>query len=158
MSTNKLAPALSSPLDQQTIQALSHRTRRKPLGFYLRRTFQYLVMIVISVISVIPLVWMVSTSLKEQGQVFAYPPIWIPNPVMWSNYPEALARAPLLRWLMNTSIITFLAIVGNVLTSSMVAYGFARLRFPGRNFLFMLLLSTMMLPQIVTLIPRFILF
>jgi multiple sugar transport system permease protein len=158
MRTNRLAPALSSPLDQEAIQALSRHTRRKPLGFYLRRSFQYLVMGAISVISVIPLVWMVSTSLKEQGQVFAYPPIWIPDPVMWSNYAEALDRAPLLRWLMNTSIITFLAIVGNVLTSSMVAYGFARLRFPGRNFLFMLLLSTMMLPQIVTLIPRFILF
>jgi multiple sugar transport system permease protein len=158
MSTNKLTQALSAPLDQEAVQALRQRTRHKPVTFYARRSLQYLVMLAISVVSMVPLLWMVSTSLKEQGQVFAYPPVWIPDPVMWSNYPEAMARAPLLRWLMNTSIITFLAIAGNVITSSMVAYGFARLRFPGRNFLFMLLLSTMMLPQVVTLIPRFMLF
>jgi ABC-type glycerol-3-phosphate transport system permease component len=77
---------------------------------------------------------------------------------MWSNYLEALSRAPLLRWLANTTIISAFAMVGNLLTSSMVAFGFARLRFPGRGPLFVLLLSTIMLPQVITLIPRFILF
>jgi multiple sugar transport system permease protein len=115
-------------------------------------------MIGLSVIFMIPLVWIVSSSLKTQGQVFAYPPVWIPDPVMWSNYAEALQRAPLLRWLGNTAIITAFAIAGNVLTSSMVAFGFARLRFPGRGPLFILLLCTMMLPPVVTLIPRFVLF
>ncbi len=132
--------------------------KSKPASFYLARTLQYLVMIAISCIFMIPLVWMISSSLKEQGQVFAYPPVWIPDPIMWSNYPEALQRAPLLLWLRNTAFITATTIVGNVLTSSMVAFGFARLRFPGRNVLFVLLLSTMMLPEVVTLIPRFIMF
>lgn len=132
--------------------------RRKPARFYLVRTIQYLVMIAISSVFMIPLVWLVSSSLKEQGQVFAYPPVWIPDPIKWSNYPEALDRAPLLLWLRNTSFITGMTILGNVVTSSMVAFGFARLRFPGRNVLFVLLLSTMMLPEVVTLIPRFILF
>ncbi len=132
--------------------------KSKPASFYLARTLQYLVMIAISCIFMIPLVWMISSSLKEQGQVFAYPPVWIPDPIMWSNYPEALQRAPLLLWLSNTAFITATTIVGNVLTSSMVAFGFARLRFPGRNVLFVLLLSTMMLPEVVTLIPRFIMF
>jgi multiple sugar transport system permease protein len=158
MGANKLTQTLTSALDQEAVSQLQRRIHRKPAGFYLRRTVQYLVMISFSIIFLVPLAWMISTSLKEQGQVFAYPPVWIPDPIMWSNYPEALTRAPLLRWLMNTSIITLFAIIGNVFTSSMVAYGFARLRFPGRNFLFMLLLSTMMLPQIVTLIPRFMLF
>jgi multiple sugar transport system permease protein len=158
MGADNLTQSLSPALDHEAIHQLQQRAYRRPVNFYLRRTIQYLVMIVLSVIFIVPLVWMVSTSLKEQGQVFAYPPVWIPNPIMWSNYPEALTRAPLLRWLLNTSVITFFAIVGNVITSSMVAYGFARLRFPGRNFLFALLLSTMMLPQIVTLIPRFMLF
>ena len=90
-------------------------------------------MMVLSVIFMVPLVWIVSSSLKTQGQVFAYPPVWIPNPIVWSNYVEALNRAPLLRWLMNTAIITGFAIAGNVITSSMVAFGFARLRFPGRG-------------------------
>lgn len=152
MATGRISNVWHRP-----ITAISSR-RRKPAGFYIRRAVQYAVMIVLSVIFMIPLAWLVSTSLKEQGQVFAYPPIWIPNPIRWSNYAEALQRAPLLRWLVNTATITVFAIVGNVLTSSMVAFGFARLRFPGRGPLFILLLSTMMLPEVVTLIPRFILF
>jgi multiple sugar transport system permease protein len=143
----------------QVVPNTATRTRqRKPLSFYLTRTLQYLVMIVLSAIFLIPFVWLVSTSLKEQGQVFAYPPVWIPDPIMWSNYAEALRRAPLLLWLRNTAFITAMTIIGNVVTSSIVAFGFARLRFPGRNVLFVLLLSTMMLPDIVMLIPRFIMF
>ena len=144
-----------SPAGRAAVPRPHHR---KPISFYLVRTFQYAVMIGLSCIFMIPLVWLVSSSLKEQGQVFAYPPVWIPDPVKWSNYPEALERAPLLLWLRNTSFITVMTIIGNVVTSSMVAFGFARLRFPGRNVLFVLLLSTMMLPEVVTLIPRFILF
>ena len=132
--------------------------RRKSARFYGQRTIQYAAMAVLSVVFMVPLAWIVSSSLKTQGQVFAYPPIWIPDPIMWSNYVEALNRAPLMRWLWNTSVITGFAIAGNVISSSMVAFGFARLRFPGKRPLFILLLSTMMLPQVVTLIPRFILF
>ena len=143
-------------------QARGHTTvrpaSRRPIGLYARRTLQYAVMIALSVIFLIPLAWMISSSLKQQGDVFAYPPIWIPNPPQWGNYAEALRRAPLLTWLKNTAIITLLTIIGNVLSSSFVAFGFARLRFPGKNALFILLLSTMMLPEAVTLIPRFILF
>lgn len=137
---------------------LASSARRKPATFYLLRGLQYAVMIALSAIFLVPLVWLISTSLKEQGQVFAFPPVWIPDPVRWSNYPEALNRAPLLRWLGNTTFITATTILGNVVASSMVAFGFARLRFPGRGPLFVLLLSTMMLPEVVTLIPRFVLF
>jgi len=138
--------------------AAPRSVRRKPASFYLGRTLQYAIMIALSAIFMIPFIWLISTSLKEQGQVFAYPPVWIPDPIMWSNYPEALRRAPLMLWLRNTSFITGMTIIGNVVTSSLVAFGFARLRFPGRNVLFVLLLSTMMLPDVVMLIPRFILF
>lgn len=131
---------------------------RKPARFYISQAIKYAVMIGLSAIFMIPLIWLVSSSLKTQGQVFAYPPVWIPDPVQWSNYAEALRRAPLLQWLWNTTVITVFSIIGTVISSSMVAFGFARLRFPGRNALFILLLSTMMLPQVVTLIPRFIMF
>ncbi len=141
---------------------LHERTRtrraRRPLGYYARRALQYGVMIALSAVFLIPLLWLVSSSLKQQGEVFAYPPIWIPSPPQWGNYAEALARAPLLTWLKNTAAITTLTIIGNVVSSSLVAFGFARLRFPGKNVLFVLLLSTMMLPDIVMLIPRFIMF
>lgn len=136
----------------------TQRTRPKPAGFYVRRAIQYAIMLLLSAIFMLPIFWLVTSSLKTQGQVFALPPVWLPNPPQWGNYAEAVRRAPLLLWLRNTAIITSLAIIGNILSSSLVAFSFARLRFPGKNFLFILLLSTMMLPEVVTLIPRFILF
>jgi multiple sugar transport system permease protein len=141
-----------------TIRPVKETRRRKSASYYVRRGVQYMIMLVLSVIFMVPLVWIVSSSLKTQGQVFAYPPVWIPDPIMWMNYVEALQRAPLLQWLFNTAVITAFAIAGNVISSSMVAFGFARLRFPGRGPLFILLLSTIMLPQVVTLVPRFIMF
>jgi ABC-type glycerol-3-phosphate transport system permease component len=123
-----------------------------------RAVLVYGVLVLLSLIFTLPLLWMVTTSLKEQGQVFQVPPIWIPDPVRWDNYPEATRRAPLWLWLHNTATITVLATVGNVVTASMVGFGFARLRFPGRDVLFVLLLSTMMLPPVVTLVPKFIMF
>lgn len=123
-----------------------------------RRTLLYATLVALSLIFTLPLLWMVTTSLKEQGQVFQVPPVWVPNPIRWDNYAEATRRAPLWTWLTNTAIITVLATAGNVVTASMVGFGFARLRFPGRGILFVLLLSTMMLPPVVTIVPRFILF
>ena len=123
-----------------------------------RRLSIYIALVVLSLVFLVPLLWIVTTSFKEQGQVFVYPPQWLPDPWRWDNYPEAMQRAPLWTWLANTAIITVLSTAGNVIASSMVAFGFARIRFPGRDKLFILMLSTMMLPPIVTLIPRFILF
>lgn len=122
------------------------------------RVFLYLSLILLSLIFLIPFVWLATTSLKAQGEVFAYPPVWIPEEFRWSNYAEAVDRAPLWTWLRNTATITGLAVVGNVITSSLVAYGFARLDFPGKRFLFILLLSTIMVPDVILLVPQFILF
>lgn len=131
---------------------------RRPLARYAERVALYLMLIALSVAFMVPLVWMLSTSLKEQGQVFAYPPIWIPDPIRWVNYIDVLKVAPVLRWLANTATIAVSSTLGAVLSSSMVGFGFARLRFPGRNPLFLMLLATMMLPYIVTLIPQYIIF
>ena len=122
------------------------------------RTVLYGILVVLSLVFTLPLLWMISTSLKEQGQVFQFPPRWIPDPIRWDNYAEATRRAPLWTWLANTAVITLFATAGNVVTASMCAFGFARLRFPGRDVLFVLLLSTMMLPPVVTIVPRFIMF
>jgi multiple sugar transport system permease protein len=123
-----------------------------------RRAALYVVVVALALVFLIPMIWLVSTSLKSQGQVFAYPPVWIPDPLQWGNYVEAMSRAPLLVWLANTVMIAVLALAGTLLSSSLVAFGFARLRFPGRRVLFILLLSTMMLPDVVTLVPQFVLF
>jgi multiple sugar transport system permease protein len=106
----------------------------------------------------LPLFWMISSSLKPEWQVLADPPVWLPNPPRWANYPEALTYLPFGRYAINTLIISLGAIVGHVLSCTVVAYGFARLRAPGKGFFFVLMLSTLMLPYPVTMVPLFALF
>jgi multiple sugar transport system permease protein len=118
----------------------------------------HLLLSAFAIVLIAPLVWLISTSLKEPSAIFILPPRWIPNPIRWQNYPEALTAQPFARFFLNTMIITVLATLGTVITASMAAYGFARLRFPLRSFWFGLMISTLMLPSIVTLIPTFILF
>lgn len=118
----------------------------------------YSVLIIGALFFLIPFAWMVSTSLKPDAQVFSIPPEWIPVPVMWSNYRRLLTEIPFLRYLGNTVFVTVFTVIFYVSSSAVVAYGFAKLRFPGRNLLFWCLLATMVLPPQVTLIPQFVLF
>jgi ABC-type glycerol-3-phosphate transport system permease component len=118
----------------------------------------YFLLIAGAVVFMIPFLWMLSSSLKELPQVFVFPPKWLPNPIRWDNYAQALERMDFLVALKNTLTITVLCLVGQVGSAAFVAYSFARIRFPGREFLFALLLSTMMLPAQVTMIPLFIIF
>ncbi|MCC6174946.1 MAG: carbohydrate ABC transporter permease [Chloroflexi bacterium] len=118
----------------------------------------YLVLVAGAVAMVFPLLWMIGTSLKELPQTRAYPPIWIPLPPRWENYPQALTAQPFGQYFLNSFIISIGVIVGDLISCSFVAYGFARLRFPGRNLLFMVLVSTLMVPFIVRLVPLFLIF
>ena len=117
----------------------------------------YAVMIGFALLLAGPFIWVVLMSLKNEVQAAAWPPVWIPSPPAWSNFPTAL-----LRWvnfpqmLLNTVLIAAAAVVGDVLCGSFVAYGFARYRFPGRDLLFAVLLSTMMVPMAVRLVPLFL--
>jgi multiple sugar transport system permease protein len=110
------------------------------------------------VVFLFPIVWMIATSLKPAEKVFSYPPRLFYDTVQWSNYRDALSKFPFFLYLRNSVIVTSVATSGTVLTASLVAFGFARRRFPERNALFAILLSTMMLPGIVTMIPTFVLF
>ncbi len=123
-----------------------------------RRIFAHLTLLVGSVFFVVPLLFMLSTSLKALRQIAQFPPQLIPNPVIWLNYPDVFLYAPMHRYFFNTMIIVIPSIIGAVVTSSLAAYAFARLRAPGRDLIFMVVLSTMMLPAIVTMIPTYILF
>lgn len=105
----------------------------------------------------IPFLWTVSTALKTNEQVFAVPPQWVPNPVQWENFRRAWTELPFLTFVINTVVITIVSVIGQVISASLVAYGFARFKFRGRNALFYLMLSTMMLPSQVTMIPVFLL-
>ncbi|MCX7918328.1 MAG: carbohydrate ABC transporter permease [bacterium] len=110
------------------------------------------------ILYLLPFLWMIRTSLMEYTQLNRLPMVWIPNPIRLDNYRQALTMMNFPVLLKNTLIITAFALTGQLISCSLVAFGFARLRFPGRELLFFVLLSTMMLPAMVTEIPRFILF
>lgn len=116
----------------------------------------HLILILGAVLFLGPFVWLVSTSLKTYNALFDYPPTLFPQPIQWSNYPDALTALPFGRYLLNTLIISVTAVVGHVMAASLVAFSFARLRWPGRDRLFLVVLVTMMLPTQVTFIPQFI--
>ena len=118
----------------------------------------HLVLIAFGLLMVGPLVWLVVTSIKPPGEVFLWPPTFFPTYPRWANYGELFGDTLYAAWMRNSTVIAVLTIVGSVLSSTLVGYSFARLRFPGREQLFLLCLSTMMLPTIVTLIPSFIMF
>lgn len=118
----------------------------------------HVVLIVGLLISLMPFLWMLATSLKEPGEVMLYPPKWVPAIFQWKNYVEIWNIIPLGTFIKNTVIVTIMCMIGELVTASMVAFAFARLRFRGKNFLFWLVLSSMMLPGQVTMIPIFILF
>jgi ABC-type glycerol-3-phosphate transport system permease component len=118
----------------------------------------YLILIIVGVALMAPLAWLISSSLKDQGKIFTIPPEWIPNPVKWNNYAKVFDQVPLGGFYWNSVVVTFFSTVGSVVSASLVAFGFARLRFPGRNLLFLVLLATVMIPYHVTLIPTYVLF
>jgi multiple sugar transport system permease protein len=116
----------------------------------------WLVLVGIAALFLVPLAWMISTSLKDPSDLIGFR--WIPRRLAWDNYSFALSFGMWGRWTMNTVVITVVSMVGVVLSSAMVAYSFARLRWPGRDFFFGLVLATMMLPGVVIMIPQFIIF
>ena len=118
----------------------------------------YILLLAVGFMLAIPFIWLISSSLKTETDAFAIPPSFIPNPVQWSNYVVGLTEFPFVRSTMNTMILVVWVMLGTVLSGSLVAYGFARVRFPGRTALFILVLSTMMIPSHVTLIPQYLLF
>ncbi len=119
---------------------------------------RYMVLVGGGILMLTPFFWLLSSSFKTPATIYIFPPQWIPDPFHWRNYVEVFDAIPVLRNTFNTVYITVFASLGVILSSSMAAYGFARLRFQGRDFVFSLLLSTVMLPYVVTMIPVFIMF
>jgi ABC-type glycerol-3-phosphate transport system permease component len=127
-------------------------------SFYLGRTAIYAILIVGSLAALLPMVWTLSTSLKSLDQLSLFPPQLIPDPILWSNYVDVFNIVPVGLYLRNTLIIVVATVVGSTVTCSFVAYGFARTKFWGRDTLFLVLLSTLMMPYVVRLIPLFIIY
>jgi multiple sugar transport system permease protein len=119
---------------------------------------KYTVLLLFSAFFILPWVWMVSTSLKNPQELVVWPPIWIPNPIRWDNYVQAIGQAEFSRFVVNTLKIAIPSVIGAVLANSLVAYGFSRIRWPGRDAVFALVLATMILPGFVTFIPLYVIF
>ncbi len=143
----------SRPATEQPATRLTFGQRRMISHFVI-----HVLLLMGVVMMMIPLVWTLSTSLKSPGEVFIFPPTWIPKEILWSNYLEAVTAIPFFLYLWNTTYITLFSIVGKVMSIMLVAFAFARLKWWGRNTMFLIMLATMMLPPHVTLIPQFILF
>ncbi|MDI6862725.1 MAG: carbohydrate ABC transporter permease [Pseudothermotoga sp.] len=117
----------------------------------------FCLMVIVAFIMLVPFFWMFSTSLKSLGEVFEYPPKWIPRQPHWENYARIWSVVPFGRYLLNSVIVSGSITLLHLLVASLSAFAFARLNFPGRDKLFLLYLATLMVPGQVTMIPNFIL-
>jgi multiple sugar transport system permease protein len=131
--------------------------RRRP-GQAVREAITYVLLVLGSVTFLLPLVWMISTSFKPKTEIYVFPPTFVPHVFRVQNYPDGWTYPNMSfpHWLLNSLLITALVMVGVLVSASLCAYGFARIRFPGRDLWFMFVLASIMLPGQVTLIPLYI--
>jgi multiple sugar transport system permease protein len=157
-STTK--PLAYAPDSRSTELAQPHRARNRPLRYWLALILRHGLLIGVSLLFMVPFYWMVISSLKTQTTVFTSPVQWWPSSLQWHNYLEAATYPgfPFLRFMWNSFYYASLVTLGTVLSCAAVGYGFARLRFPGRDALFAITVATLMIPSIVTLIPTFVIF
>jgi ABC-type glycerol-3-phosphate transport system permease component len=132
------------------------KLRRRKYGALV---FQYVLLLIGLVIFMGPLLWLVSTMLKTRGQSMAYPPEWIPRPFTLEAFDRLFTNLPLMyRWFMNSFVISISVAVGTVLSSSLVAFGFARTRARSKGFLFIVVMITLMIPYQITLLPLYLIY
>ncbi len=131
---------------------------RKRIRWLLSQTAAHIILVLMGLVFSIPFLWLLTSSLKPNPQLFQIPPVWIPSPFVWSNYPRALTFIPYFNYLKNTTYICAFNVLATLISCSFIAYGFSRIQWPGREALFMVLIATMMLPYPVTMIPQFLIF
>lgn len=132
--------------------------RKKKTGAIIRRVLLYILLIIIGIVMVVPFLWMISTSLKEQYDAVKIPPVWVPIPPHFENYVQVFTEQPMLQFMLNTLKIVFFVVLGQLFFSSLAAYSFARIRFKGRSVMFFFYIGTLMVPTQVTLIPTYVMF
>jgi multiple sugar transport system permease protein len=142
----------SPPVNQEPQKASIAVRWRKYLG----STLLHLVLILGAMSMIVPFLWMIGTSLKDFSQVFNIPPNWIPDPVVWSNYPDSFNALPFARAYWNSFYIAGIVVTSQLITCSMAGYAFAKIDFPFRDTIFILFLATLMIPYQVTIIPSYL--
>ena len=138
--------------------ARNRRISRKKVIEFLGLSSLQIVLTILLVSFLVPALWMVSSSLKAPTEIFVLPVVWIPEEPRWSNFAKIfnIPGFPFDVFILNTAKVTALAVIGTVLSSALVAYAFARMQWPGRDFFFSLLVATILIPEVVTIIPRFL--
>lgn len=149
---------LSQPTTWRTTATPTRSNGQRLFLHGLRMLVIYLGLLAVGFIFMIPLLWMLTTALKPLPDIFKMPPVWLPNPPQWQQMWEPWIQRSFTLYFGNTLEIALLSVIGTTLSSSLVAYAFARLRWPGRDLFFLLTLSAMMLPIQVRLIPLFLIF
>lgn len=144
-------------VQQNLYSQRSHATTLK-LKKSLSKIPVYFILTLFSLAFIVPFLWLLSGSLKSSSELFANPPIWIPKELNWSNYIEAFSAFPFLLYLKNTMIIVVFTCIGAALSNSLIAYGFSRIEWKGRDTVFVIVLATLMLPFQVIMVPLFLLF
>ncbi|MCI0394970.1 MAG: carbohydrate ABC transporter permease [Chloroflexi bacterium] len=152
-----MATITSSPTTELPATAAGRRLGRRS-SRHLSVVVVFLILTCGAMTQLAPLAYMVSTSLKDSRGIFELPIRWIPDPIVWRNYVEVWSKIELWRGFANSLLVAVTTTVAEVFVSAAAGYAFARMRFPGRNTLFIMLLITMMIPGVVTLIPSFVLF
>lgn len=155
MSSERYHGPLSTRYSDNTAITLAQKKRRK---INARTLLSYLLLSGVSLVLLMPLLWMFFTSLKPMSEIVQFPPTFFPKSIQWENYLTAINAFPFWSYAKNTIIIAGFVVISNVLSNSFIAYGFAKLEFPGKRFLFALVLSTMMVPGFVTMIPQYVIF
>jgi len=137
---------------------MTNSSLSKPVQNVLQQVLIYSLLLIFGLAFLLPFLWTLSSSLKPPGSGFRFPPEFIPRELVWQNYPQVFEMIPFGRFFRNSLLVTGMSLLGELISASLVAYSFARLRFPGRDALFLVLLATMMIPYPVTMVPTFILF
>ena len=138
------------------LPALEEESGRDPRSDRFVFSLWHLVLFPLAFLMLIPMIWMIITSLQTLNETRHFPPILVPSSIQWQNYTEVLQRAPFARWFLNTLVVTVVVVAGNLLFCSLAGYAFARIKFFGRDVVFILVLATLMIPFQVIMIPTFI--
>jgi multiple sugar transport system permease protein len=143
---------VAQPMELMTVRRVGAGRSASAVGFYV-------LLSILSVVSMFPFIWTFVSSGKTVAELYQIPPsLWPTSPQFVENYVEIWTRVPFGRWLWNTAVVTVVSLIGTIISASLVGYSFARFRYPGRDFMFLITLATLMLPAEVTLIPQYLLF
>jgi multiple sugar transport system permease protein len=162
MMTDTAAKATISQKPLPAWKRLLRGSRTTLVGLTTRQQLSaHIILVILCIPALLPFVWMVATSFKGDTQIFSTSITWttlFPYPLRWHNYAEAVQAIPFMVYLKNTLLLCFVTVIGTVFSSALVAYGFGKMEFPGKNALFLLMISTMALPPQVTMAPVFAMF